>query len=445
MESDAVRRWALEFLLRSPFVADDLIEKVLPIIPVSDADSRLKKTLLLRALQYHVFALSIPEPLLQILEILEEFHRIDGSPVTAAMSAAYCAVAVECTLKYLQLEDHGKNPFYFNAVERIWRARVPHMNRSGDFEGSLMFTEELKRWSSDIEASLSDSQLRERLASIDTRRDAIIKLRVYLAEEWANLGPSFLEVAASVHTNKAPTTEHLEAQHQHQERGRFLKIIMLPNQYGHHGFHLYMPFLHYLYNAADEQIPLATTIEVQKVGECASSGLQTLVKDSLLNSSEVNEEAHVEEQSRDADIPCPDVINNNEADMAEKDQAPVPHIRVQKPSLMEENTAARIYEWDESIDGMQGGTSNPERRFHLPSPKVRKLSPLKKYVPTKITMRRRAKKWSPLEMETLKTAVDKFGKGNWKIILNSHKDIFEERTEVDLKDKWRNMTRYGSK
>ncbi|XP_020237988.1 uncharacterized protein LOC109817184 isoform X2 [Cajanus cajan] len=422
MESDAVRRWALEFLLRSPFVADDLIEKVLPIIPVSDADSRLKKTLLLRALQYHVFALSIPEPLLQILEILEEFHRIDGSPVTAAMSAAYCAVAVECTLKYLQLEDHGKNPFYFNAVERIWRARVPHMNRSGDFEGSLMFTEELKRWSSDIEASLSDSQLRERLASIDTRRDAIIKLRVYLAEEWANLGPSFLEVAASVHTNKAPTTEHLEAQHQHQERE-----------------------IQDCSNAADEQIPLATTIEVQKVGECASSGLQTLVKDSLLNSSEVNEEAHVEEQSRDADIPCPDVINNNEADMAEKDQAPVPHIRVQKPSLMEENTAARIYEWDESIDGMQGGTSNPERRFHLPSPKVRKLSPLKKYVPTKITMRRRAKKWSPLEMETLKTAVDKFGKGNWKIILNSHKDIFEERTEVDLKDKWRNMTRYGSK
>ncbi|KAL7187270.1 hypothetical protein ACSBR1_037352 [Camellia fascicularis] len=33
------------------------------------------------------------------------------------------------------------------------------------------------------------------------------------------------------------------------------------------------------------------------------------------------------------------------------------------------------------------------------------------------------------------------GIGNWKLILNSCRDIFEERTEVDLKDKWRNMIR----
>ncbi|CAL5443223.1 unnamed protein product [Camellia sinensis] len=29
-----------------------------------------------------------------------------------------------------------------------------------------------------------------------------------------------------------------------------------------------------------------------------------------------------------------------------------------------------------------------------------------------------------------------------KLILNSDRDIFEERTEVDLKDKWRNMIHY---
>ncbi|KAL7187271.1 hypothetical protein ACSBR1_037353 [Camellia fascicularis] len=33
------------------------------------------------------------------------------------------------------------------------------------------------------------------------------------------------------------------------------------------------------------------------------------------------------------------------------------------------------------------------------------------------------------------------GIGNWKLILNSYRDIFEQRTEVDLKDKWRNMIR----
>ncbi|XP_040992648.1 uncharacterized protein LOC121239467 [Juglans microcarpa x Juglans regia] len=37
--------------------------------------------------------------------------------------------------------------------------------------------------------------------------------------------------------------------------------------------------------------------------------------------------------------------------------------------------------------------------------------------------------------------VQKYGKGNWKLILHCYRDTFEERTEVDLKDKWRNMTR----
>ncbi|KAL7187363.1 hypothetical protein ACSBR1_037434 [Camellia fascicularis] len=38
-------------------------------------------------------------------------------------------------------------------------------------------------------------------------------------------------------------------------------------------------------------------------------------------------------------------------------------------------------------------------------------------------------------------SVCRSGIGNWKLILNSYRDIFEERTEVDLKDKWRNMIR----
>ncbi|KAL2346067.1 hypothetical protein Fmac_000067 [Flemingia macrophylla] len=416
MEDDdvTVGRWALDFLLRNPFVENDLIAKLLPAIPLSDSDSPLKKAFLLKSLQHQLSTVSIDEAILHILEMLEEFHRTDGSPVTATMSAAYCAVAVECTLKYLQVEVH-KNPFYSRAVEKIWRHRISHMNSSGDCEGSLMYSEELKQWRSDIEASLLDSQVRERLASVDTRRDAINKLRAYLAEAWANLGPSFLEVAASVHTNKALATEPLEAQHQEREIQEITK-------------------------AANEEVHLATDMEVQKVGECSSSGVETLVHDSLLNSLEVNEEAHVKKQSKDTDVRCPDVINNNEAAMMEFDQASVPHSHVHRPSLMEKNSTARIYEWDDSIDG---GTSNHERRFHLPSPKVRKISPLKKYESRNITKRRKAKKWSQLEVETLKTAVDKFGRGNWKIILNSYKEIFEERTEVDLKDKWRNLTRYG--
>lgn len=56
--------------------------------------------------------------------------------------------------------------------------------------------------------------------------------------------------------------------------------------------------------------------------------------------------------------------------------------------------------------------------------------------------RRAIKRWTLLEENTLREAVDKHGVGNWKLILSYNAEIFEGRTEVDLKDKWRNMSRY---
>lgn len=279
-------------------------------------------------------------------------------------------------------------------------------------EGSLLFSPELERWRIDIEASLSDLQVRERLASVDSRRDAIAKLRVFLNEQWRDLGPSFLELAAS----NSLTAKHLEDQHQEKEIQRCSP-------------------------AAEKEHP-STTIEVQKVGECGNLELQTSVKD--LDSSRVNGKILVENQSRDADEPCPDGINDNEADVMENDETSLPESRDHRTSLMEKNSTARTYEWDDSIDGLHDRTLD-HNRLHLRSPKGRKLSPLKRYdyKSASVTKRRPKKRWSQLEEETLKNAVDKFGRGNWKLILNSHKDIFEERTEVDLKDKWRNMTRYG--
>lgn len=43
-------------------------------------------------------------------------------------------------------------------------------------------------------------------------------------------------------------------------------------------------------------------------------------------------------------------------------------------------------------------------------------------------------------MEALVTGVKKHGAGNWRIILDSNPDVFEHRTNVNLKDKWRQMT-----
>ena len=208
-------RWVLEFLLQCPLPAaggNNLIKDVFRRFPVSGFDSRLKKTFLLKTLEDHLSTLSITASLLKTLELLEELLRRDASPVTATMTAAYCAVAVDCTVKYLQVKLHHHNPAYLRAVKRIWRARVPHMKGSASREGSLMLSPELERWRTDIEASLSDSQVRERLASTYSGRDAIVKLKAFLAEAWADLGPPFLQLAASMHANRA---------RQHQEGGLF--------------------------------------------------------------------------------------------------------------------------------------------------------------------------------------------------------------------------------
>lgn len=184
-----------------------LIKKILRASNLSNTDSHFKKTVLLTSLEEDLSTATIPESMLETLEVIEEVNRREGSPISAAMCTAYCAIAVECTLKYLQVEvSISKNPAYLEAIKRIWWGRVGYMkpSASGSGEGSLLFSTELKRWNSDIEASLVDSQLRERFAGMNTRRDAIHRLKAYLAEAWADLGPSFLELAASlpVTTNK---------------------------------------------------------------------------------------------------------------------------------------------------------------------------------------------------------------------------------------------------
>lgn len=110
------------------------------------------------------------------------------------------------------------------------------------------------------------------------------------------------------------------------------------------------------------------------------------------------------------------------------------HTTVPRPSLMARNSTAHISQWDDSDD------TSPAR-LHLPSPRRTVISPLKRYEMKRIPRRRQNKRWSLLEEDTLRDAVHKHGKGNWKLILTIYADIFEERTEVDLKDKWRNMIR----
>lgn len=93
---------------------------------------------------------------------------------------------------------------------------------------------------------------------------------------------------------------------------------------------------------------------------------------------------------------------------------------------------------DESIESTSETSS---KKICLPSPRCTKPSPLTLMERKNHGDRRRKRKWSQLEEDALRKAVARFGKGNWKMILETYAEIFGDRTGVDLKDKWRNMTR----
>ena len=64
-------------------------------------------------------------------------------------------------------------------------------------------------------------------------------------------------------------------------------------------------------------------------------------------------------------------------------------------------------QWDDSIDGLQEGMTDRASRLHLPNPKRKIVSPLRKYK-VKNFVRRTIKRWSLLEEDTLRTGVQKY-------------------------------------
>ncbi|MED6152188.1 hypothetical protein PIB30_089475 [Stylosanthes scabra] len=187
-----ISRWVAEFHLRSS-APDSLVSQILKVLDLSGADPNLKKTLLLRTLRSQLCNASITETALEILEQIEEIDRNDAVQILNSMRRAYCAVAVECTVKYLASSYDGTpSGEYLSAVTRIWRGRVEEL----EHRKSDLFSGEIAQWRDDIEAALFDTRVSERLAKLNTRNDAFSEVRSYLQEVWETMGPSFLESVA---------------------------------------------------------------------------------------------------------------------------------------------------------------------------------------------------------------------------------------------------------
>ncbi|CAA7404358.1 unnamed protein product [Spirodela intermedia] len=217
-------------------------------------------------------------------------------------------------------------------------------------------------------------------------------------------------------------------------------------------------------NGRTSGLQLLPTMEVDIVKEALKSSceeLQMVVRDPLteallraveihirMEETSANPNASGRDNLADSDAAGPCIDSDAQAaaakGMTDKNQRGGVSAKVPRPSLMEPNPTARTYEWDEdSAESLSEKSAYSPKRIRLPSPRIQRVSPLKVQKGTKFVRRRKIKRWTPEEENALREAVQKYGTGRWKFILQCYPEIFEDRTEVDLKDKWRNMSSNG--
>ncbi|PIA32484.1 hypothetical protein AQUCO_04500237v1 [Aquilegia coerulea] len=162
----------------------------------------------------------------------------------------------------------------------------------------------------------------------------------------------------------------------------------------------------------------------------AATIIADMAKEGVSNVQSAENENEVDISDRSVDSGC-EAVQDKEGNYRNLTAA-------SRPSLMERNSTAHTVEWDNESES---SSEEPRNRPHLPSPKSRIVSPLRREEIRNNTGRRKRKKWSSLEEQTLIDAVQEYGRGKWKCILDNYHEIFENRNEVDLKDKWRNLTK----
>lgn len=190
VDADIVR-WIYEFLLRQP-LKEHLIRGLFNVLPPPVNDFRLKKTIMLRKIESEISKGSVSDKVLEYLELIEELDQSEGLPVSESMKAAYCAVAVDCVVRFLG-EGADMKSNYFDAVVNIWKGKVSALQQTRE---SGLISEQLLHWKAGIEEAVWSADAAKKLSTMVTGLDAMGSIRLYATEAWRKLGPSFLELAA---------------------------------------------------------------------------------------------------------------------------------------------------------------------------------------------------------------------------------------------------------
>jgi len=120
---------------------------------------------------------------------------------------------------------------------------------------------------------------------------------------------------------------------------------------------------------------------------------------------------------------------------------------------VERKKSARTVEWESQNDDFaepeeqstpvrppKASSKSVEPLAHLSWEEVSHRTPRRNFSSPAPGIVRKRTKWSYAEEQCLREGVERFGLGSWAIILRTQRDVFaQQRTSVDLKDKWRVM------
>nr|CAD1840944.1 unnamed protein product [Ananas comosus var. bracteatus] len=260
-----------------------------------------------------------------------------------------------------------------------------------------------------MEEAVVDATVRAGLVARYTEERALQAVRVYLEEAWKELGPSFLELAAEaligMAKGKGLEMENPNSSKPSPEEGsRLLELVNDSGTVNKRGKEIIEENTHEGESSSPE-LRDPSSVGWNRMGKCKSTNFRSF------------------ENANESGNRCTKTILKLDRDSAAE----------RRPSMMERNPTARTIEISIASKS-RGGTS-------CLLPQKGKDSLLVKDN-NQFILRKRRKKWSSLEEETLRKSVERHGVGNWKFIKQCHPSIFKDRTEVDLKDKWRNLVRH---
>ncbi|CAN1163234.1 Telomere repeat-binding factor 4 [Linum perenne] len=557
MDGD-ITLWMLEFLLRE-CTNGDLVTRMLTNVRFrlpADDNSRFKKTLVLRSIQDQLGKGSVSEDILGWLEYIEEIDRRDGIAVLESMKLAYCAVAVECTLR------HGLK----ETVDRIWKVRIQRLVGKSE-----LVTGEVPMLRPSVEMALRDLNAHMAVHKWRKKHNALKLVQDYLNEAFEIMGPSFLQLVArqqletergngivnrkervcndadrirpecevlpNMNGNcdkhgegsvgllggRGSVEEHLcdvvggggtNGSHdvdgsrpqrkdklnrmkrkdintdiRERSNGKVASSVIRGEQVCDGFGREPMEFLEAGDGPEDEDTVKKREskkkrrkgstafdkrkhvsryhgpVKIADVGEFDENGdlvVESRGEENLGASTSVtsNQGGYVAQGGKDVDSPKyqlptslaseagntePVLDKQNvkdvdaEANQSVNDKAEVSAFAAENRQNAKDVDAKATQNVNDIAEISPSASKN---RPHLETRRRLPANPLKKYEDLKLPVKRKRRKWSLEEETALINGVQQFGHGCWKEILNFRRDQFDNRTEVDLKDKWRNMTKY---